>query len=154
MFQQLILTGRLTQDAKLSFTSGGTALAEFSVVTSKPVKQQDGTFQEKSTFHNRIKLWGKRAEGLGQYLKKGLVVQVVAELEYGDYQKDGVKHYTTDIRVNNIVLMPSGGGNKQQQPKSAPGFPSQPQNQNAKPAQNAAPAAQSASNDPFDEPDF
>jgi len=150
MFQQLILTGRLTQDAKLSFAgNNGAALAEFSVVTSKQVKQKDGSFQEKSQFHNRIKLWGKRAEGLGQYLKKGIVVQVIGELEYGDYEKDGVKHYTTDIRVNNIVLMPSGGGNKQQQPKTAPGFPSQPQGSSA-----SAPAAPVDANDPFDDPEF
>jgi len=151
MFQQVILTGRLTQDAKLSYTGGGTALAEFSVATSKPAKQEDGTFGEKTTFHNRIKLWGKRAEGLGKYLKKGVVVQVIGELEYGDYEKEGIKHYTTDIRVNNIVMMPSGGGKgNQQQPKSAPGFPAHPQ-QNAGAANPAVPAQ---SDDPFDNPDF
>ena len=94
----------------MRFTADGTAVCKFSLATSRRFTGKDGQKQEKTEWH-RIVAWRKLAEICGQYLSKGKQVAIEGRIEYGSYEKDGVKHYTTDIVAENMQMLGSPGRN-------------------------------------------
>jgi single-strand DNA-binding protein len=106
---RVILIGNLGGDPEVRYTAGGTAVGKFSLATSRKFTGKDGQKQEKTEWH-RIVAWAKLAEICGQYLTKGKKVMIEGRIEYGSYEKDGVKHYTTDIIAENMEML---GGNGQ-----------------------------------------
>ncbi len=115
-----ILVGNLGGDPELRYTASGTAVCKFSLATSRKFTGKDGQKQEKTEWH-RITAWGKLAEICGQYLAKGKQVYIEGRIEYGSYEKDGVKQYTTDIIAENMNMLGSpGAANRVQEPE--PGF--------------------------------
>jgi single-strand DNA-binding protein len=117
---KVVLVGRLGSDPEMRYTAGGTAVCKFSLATSRRFTGKDGQKQEKTEWH-RIVAWTKLAEICGQYLAKGKQVYIEGRIEYGSYEKDGVKHYTTDIIAENMQMLDSAGqGNRASEPE--PGF--------------------------------
>ncbi len=117
---KVFLVGRLGSDPEMRYTAGGTAVCKFSLATSRKFTGKDGQKQEKTEWH-RIVAWTKLAEICGQYLAKGKQVYIEGRIEYGSYEKDGVKHYTTDIIAENMQMLDSAGqGTRAQEPE--PGF--------------------------------
>ena len=108
---KVILVGNLGNDPDVKYTQGGMAIATLSVATTSSRKDRDGNFQEKTEWH-RVKLFGKTAEVAGEYLKKGRQVYIEGRLEYGSYEKDGVKHYTTDIVADEMQMIGGGDGQR------------------------------------------
>ena len=106
---RVILIGNLGGDPEVRYTAGGTAVGKFSLATSRKFTGKDGQKQGKTEWH-RIVAWAKLAEICGQYLTKGKKVMIEGRIEYGSYEKDGVKHYTTDIIAENMEML---GGNGQ-----------------------------------------
>lgn len=106
---KVILCGNLGSDPELRYTSGGTAVCKFSLATSRKYTDKEGTRQEKTEWH-RCVAWRKLAEICGQYLNKGKQVLVEGRIEYGSYEKDGVKHYTSDIVLENMQMLGNAGG--------------------------------------------
>jgi len=106
---KVILVGNLGNDPEIKYTQSGQAIATLSVATTRAWKDRDGNNQEKTEWH-RVKLWGKTAEIAGEYLRKGRQVYIEGRLEYGSYEKDGVKHYTTDIVADDMQML--GGGDR------------------------------------------
>ena len=111
---KVILLGNLGADPEMRHTADGTAVCKFSLATSRRYTGKDGQKQEKTEWH-RIVVWRKLAEICGQYLAKGKQVMIEGRIEYGSYEKDGVKHYTTDIVADNMVMLGSPGGRGQDQ---------------------------------------
>ena len=105
---RVTLIGNLGQDPEFRYTLSGTALAKFSLATSRKFTDRDGQKQEKTEWH-RIVVWRKLAEVCGQYLTKGEKVMIEGRIEYGSYERDGVKHYTTDIIAENMEMLGSRG---------------------------------------------
>ncbi len=101
---KVILLGNLGRDPEMSSTQGGMAVCKFSLATSR--KKKDGT--EETAWH-RCTAFDKRAELIGQYVKQGQQLYVEGELQYGQYEKDGVVRYTTDIIVNQFTFVGSRG---------------------------------------------
>ena len=66
--------------------------------------------------------WGKLAEICGQYLSKGRTVYIEGRLKYGSYEKDGVKHYTTDIVAENMQMIGGGQGQASRASEPEPSF--------------------------------
>ena len=112
-FNRVILIGNLGGDPETRYTAGGTAVCKFSMATSRKFTGKDGQKQEKTEWH-RIVAWGKLAEICSQYLAKGKQVMIEGRIEYGSYEKDGVKHYTTDIIAENMLML-GGSGNRSQE---------------------------------------
>jgi single-strand DNA-binding protein len=120
---KVILVGNLGADPELRYTAGGTAVCKFSLATSRRFTGKDGQKQEKTEWH-RIVAWAKLAEICGQYLSKGKQIMIEGRIEYGSYEKDGVKHYTTDIVAENMVMLGGAGpGNRGQEPEPPFGPP-------------------------------
>lgn len=114
-YNKVIVLGRLGQDPALTATNGGMAVAKFSIATSK--KKQDGT--EVTSWH-RCVAFDKRAEIVAQYVGKGQNLLIEGELSYGQYEKDGQKHYTTEIVVNSVVFVESKKQSQSQPPQVRP----------------------------------
>ncbi|OGR27405.1 MAG: hypothetical protein A2139_14630 [Desulfobacca sp. RBG_16_60_12] len=93
---KVILIGNLGRDPEVTYTQGGLAIAKFSLATTESRKDASGEWKDETQWH-RIVLFGKTAETAGQYLAKGQPVYIEGRLSYGSYEKEGVKHYTTDI---------------------------------------------------------
>lgn len=92
---KVILIGRLTSDPELRNTQSGKAVAKYRLAVDRQFKQ-DG--QPEADFLNCV-AWGSNGEFASKYLHKGTKIAVEGRIQTGSYEKDGVKHYTTDIIV-------------------------------------------------------
>src|SRR5713226_8646647 len=82
---KVILVGRLGRDPETRYTSGGQAVANFSLATDESFKDRSGERQKRTEWH-KIVVWGKQAEIAQQYLKKGVSTRVYwyfAGLDFG-----------------------------------------------------------------------
>lgn len=94
-----ILIGNVGKEPELRKTQSGISVANFSLATSKKVKGED-----KTEWH-RIVAWDKLAEIIEKYVKKGDKIMIEGEIETRDYEKDGRKVYTTEIRAWNMEML-------------------------------------------------
>ena len=107
---KVILVGNLGRDAELRYTPGGAAVAKFSLATTEKWTDKSGSLQERTEWHN-IDLWGKQAETLNEYLRKGKQVYIEGRLQTDEYtDKEGIKRKTTRVRCDRVVLLGGGGG--------------------------------------------
>lgn len=115
---KVILLGRLGADPEVRYTSGGTAVAKFNLATSETYKDKDGSRQEKTEWH-RVVAFGKLGEICGEYLSKGKQVYVEGKLQTRSWEdKDGNKKYTTEVNINNMVMLGPGEGGGKESPVS------------------------------------
>ena len=114
---KVILVGNLGRDPEIRYLPSGDPVANITIATSSKYKGKDGNMVEETEWH-RITFFGKLAEIVGQYLKKGRPVYVEGRLKTRKYtDKDGVEKYATDIVANEMQLLggregmgePSGG---------------------------------------------
>jgi single-strand DNA-binding protein len=100
-----ILVGRLGRDPETRYTSGGQAVANFTLATDETFKDRVGERQKRTEWH-RVVLWGKLAEIAQQYLKKGMLVYVEGRIQTRQWEdkRDGQKRTTTEI-VGNVMRM-------------------------------------------------
>lgn len=89
-------TGRLTKDAVIR-AAQETTVARFTLAVNRKYKK-DG---ENADFISCV-AFGKTAEFIEKYTKKGMKVEIVGRIQTGSYEKDGAKVYTTDIIVETI----------------------------------------------------
>ena len=107
---KVILVGNLGADPETRYTPSGTAITSIRIATSESWKdKQTGEQQERTEWH-RVKFFGRLAEIAGEYLKKGGQVYVEGKLRTDEYEKDGVKRYSTDIIADEMQMLGSKGG--------------------------------------------
>ena len=118
-----IIVGNLGKDPETRYTPSGTAIASFSVATSESWKdKQTGEKQERTEWH-RIEAFGKLAEIIGEYLKKGSQVYIEGKLRTDEYEKDGIKRYSTKIIADEMQMLGSkegGASDRSEQPRQQP----------------------------------
>ena len=105
---KVILVGRLGRDPETRYTSGGQAVANFTLATDETYKDRSGERQKRTEWH-RVVLWGKLAEIAQQYLKKGQLVYIEGRIQTRQWEdkRDGQKRTTTEI-VGNVMRMLGG----------------------------------------------
>ena len=103
----LVVTGRLTRDAEVKYTSGGMAIGSLSLAVNRSVKKGDGWTEEASFFD--VSCFGKTAENLKQYLTKGKQILVRGSIKQDRWEKDGNKMSRVTIDAEEIQLL---GGNE------------------------------------------
>src|SRR5580658_6430969 len=103
-----ILVGRLGRDPETRYTSGGQAVANFTLATDETFKDRSGERQKRTEWH-RIVLWGKLAEIAQQYLKKGMLVYIEGRIQTRQWEdkRDGQKKTTTEIVANVMRMLTS-----------------------------------------------
>lgn len=104
--------GRLTKDVDLRYSQAGTAVARFSIAINRPFKNKNG--EQEVDFINCI-AFGKRAETIAQYVKKGHRIGITGSVQTGSYEKEGRTIYTTDINVSDFTFLESRQQPKQKQ---------------------------------------
>lgn len=106
---KVILVGNLGRDAELRYTPGGAAVATLNMATTDVWNDKSGQRQEKTEWH-RVKIWGKTAETVSEYLVKGRQVYVEGRLQTDQWNdRDGNKRYTTEVRADRVVLLGGRG---------------------------------------------
>ena len=114
---RVMLIGKLGRDPELRYTPSGTAIAKFSLATNR--RQRNG--EEQPLDWHRITVWSKLAEICARYLTKGKQVMIEGRIEYGSYDKDGVKHHTTDIIAENMEMLGRQGESESREPSRPDG---------------------------------
>lgn len=110
---KVLLYGNLTRDPELKALPSGQQVASFGLATNRTFKNKEGVQQEQTEFHN-IVAFGRTAEIMGQYLKKGRPIYVEGRMQTRSWDKDGQKQYRTEIVVDTFQFGPqSGGGDSQ-----------------------------------------
>lgn len=112
----LIIIGRLTKDIDFGYTQGGTARMNLSIAVNRSVKQNNEWHDKGSFFEVRV--WGKMAENLKQYLGKGKQIAVSGFLEQDRWEKDGQKFSKIYIVANSVQLLGGKSENQNQQAKN------------------------------------
>ena len=108
----VILIGRLTADAALSYTQGGTAVCKFSLAVNRSTGSGDGKKSEKVSYLNCV-AWQKGGEIIAQYAKKGDRLSVTGRLEQRSWDdKDGNKRSVVEIVVNGFQFLTQKDGAK------------------------------------------
>ena len=94
---KVILMGRLTRDPEVRYSNAAepVAIARYSLAVNRRGKREG---QPDADFIN-IVAFGSAGEFAEKYFKKGQQVSIVGRLQTGSYEKDGVKHYTTEVIV-------------------------------------------------------
>ncbi|MED5430311.1 MAG: single-stranded DNA-binding protein [Pseudomonadota bacterium] len=95
---KVIILGRLGADPEVKYTPSGTAVAQLSLATNRKAKNQEsGDWEDKTEWH-RVVFFDKKAEALGQYVKKGHELYIEGRLQTRKWQdKDGNDKYITEI---------------------------------------------------------
>jgi single-strand DNA-binding protein len=99
------LIGNLGDDPKVRKLDSGKTVANFSIATNEIYRDQNGQKQSETTWH-RLVAWGKQAEIIENYVKKGSEIAIEGKLTNRSYEdKNGEKQYVTEVLVNSILLL-------------------------------------------------
>lgn len=137
---KVILIGNLGDVPELRYMPSGAAACNFSLATTESWKDAQGQKQERTEWH-RCSAFDRGNYKMAQYIaescQKGTKLYVEGSLQTREWEKDGIKRYTTEIKVNDFQVL-SGGIPKEQQGgggqgQSYGGQPQQPQNPPAQP---------------------
>ncbi len=106
-----IILGSLGQDPDIRYTAGGAAVANISIATNEQWKDKEsGEMQERTEWH-RVVFFGRLAEIVGEYLRKGSQVYVEGRIQTRKWQdKEGQDRYTTEIVANEMQMLGSKSG--------------------------------------------
>ncbi len=105
-----LVIGNLTRDPEVKALPSGIQVSTFSVATNRVWKDKNGAKQESVDFHNVV-VFGRQAETVGQYLKKGSSVLVEGRMQTRSWDgQDGVKKYRTEIVADRVQFGPRSAG--------------------------------------------
>lgn len=108
---RVMLMGNLGADPELRFGQGpDTAVLKLRLATTESYfDKRTNERKERTDWHNVV-VFGKRGEALQKILQKGSTIFVEGRLQTGSYEKDGQKHYRTDVVATNVILAGRGAG--------------------------------------------
>ena len=149
-FNKVILAGNMTRDPELRYTPKGTAIAKFGLAINRNWTGEDGQKREEVTFVD-VDAFGKQAEVIGQYLRKGrpVLVEGRLKLDQWDDKQTGQKRSRLGVVLESFSFLDSGnrdaasGGGASGAPSS-----SAPAARPARPAASAPPADPGADEPP------
>lgn len=98
-----ILIGNLGADPELRHV-GDSAVCNMRIATTDSFKDRDGKRQERTDWHN-VSAWGPQGESCAKFLRKGSKVGVEGQIQTRSYDKDGQKHYATEIRASHVEFL-------------------------------------------------
>ena len=107
---KVILVGNLGRDPETRYLPSGGAVTNVSLATSRSWKDRDSGEQKEKTEWHRVVFFNRLGEIAGEYLKRGSKVYVEGELRTREWEKEGQKHFTTEIVANEMQMLDSKGG--------------------------------------------
>ena len=107
---KVFILGNLTRDPELRQTTGGQAVCTIGIATNRFYTDGGGQKQQAVEFHTVV-AWGRNAEIINQYVRKGNLILVEGRLQTRNWQdQQNVKHYRTEVVAERIQLGPRGSG--------------------------------------------
>lgn len=101
----VFLMGNLTRDPELRYTPNGQAVANFTIATNRVWKDAEGEQKDAAEFTDVV-VWGKIAENVSNYLKKGRRVHVIGRLQTRSWEaQDGSKKYKTEVIATDVTFL-------------------------------------------------
>ena len=133
-FNKVILAGNLTRDPELRYTPKGMAIAKVGLAINRKWKSETGEMKEEATFVD-VDAFGKTAETIGQYLKKGRPILIEGRLRLDQWEdkQSGQKKSKLGVVMETFQFLDSGGGGRGGDASEAPA---------ARPAAASAPASE------------
>ncbi len=123
---RVMLMGNLGQDPELRQTQGGESVLNMRLATTEVYFDRDRNKKERTEWHSVV-VWGKRAEALARFLRKGSSLFVEGSIRSSSYEgRDGETKYKTEISARNVILTggkPAGGNGDYSRGASAPAPP-------------------------------
>jgi len=134
---KVMLIGNLGNDPEVRYTAGGSAVANVNIATAESWRDKESGQQQERTEWHRIVFFGRLAEIVGEYLKKGSQIYVEGRLQTRKWQdREGQDRYTTEIVASEMQMLGSrsSGGTADFDQRPAASEPAAP---SAKPAASA-----------------
>lgn len=101
----IVVAGRLGADPELKTTNNGKSVSSFSIATNRTWKDQQGNKQEQTEWISCV-AWGRTAEVISQYFKKGKEIYIEGRLQTRMWKdKNDIKHYKTDVIVSGFQFV-------------------------------------------------
>ena len=126
---KVILVGNLGRDPETKYMPSGGAVTNVTLATSKSWRDRDSGEQKERTEWHRVVFFNRLAEVAGEYLRKGSKVFIEGELRTRDWERDGQKHYTTEIVASEMQMLDArqsgAGGSHAGQREPTPPPPSE-----------------------------
>lgn len=117
-YNKALIIGNITRDPELRSLPSGIQVASFSVATNRVWKDKNGAKQESVDFHN-IAVFGKQAETIAQYMRKGSSILVEGRLQTRSWEgPDGKKNYRTEIVADRTQFGPRSQKSQEESPQS------------------------------------
>lgn len=139
MLNQAQIIGRVGQDPEIRYVPSGDAVVNFSLATTDRWKDKNTGEQKETTEWHRVNAFGKLAEIIGQYVKKGALIYVSGKIATRKYQdKDGIERQNTEIKITEMKML--GGKSDEQNER-----------QSQRPAQTQRPAPPPSQGSGFDD---
>lgn len=111
MINKVILVGNLGKDPEVKYLDANKVVASLALATSERYTDKSGNKVENTEWHN-LEMWDGLAKVAEKYLTKGSMIYVEGKIKTDMYEKDGIKRYSTKIRVTTMnMLGKAGGGN-------------------------------------------
>lgn len=107
MKNSVSVIGRVGKDPELRNLDSGKKVCTFSVAVTEKWKTEQGEQKEHTEWINCVS-WGKQGEAIAKYVHKGHMFAVDGKLRTRMWEKEGQKHYTTELLVENFYLLPNG----------------------------------------------
>ena len=105
---KVILIGNLGTDPEVKYTSGNQAVAKFRLATTETYTDRNQQQQSRTEWHS-IVVWGKTAENVNRYLKKGRQVFIEGRIQSRQWDdKEGKKRTTTEVVANRVLALVRG----------------------------------------------
>lgn len=117
MLNKVQLIGFLGTNPEIRYTQEGDAVARTRIATSETWKK-NGEKQERTEWH-QIVFFGKLAEVVGEYLKKGSLAYIEGRLQTRSFDKDGETRYMTEIVADSMKMLPNGKKHDSGSPSAA-----------------------------------
>ncbi len=114
---KVILVATVGKEPEIKYMPSGGAVCNLSAATNESWKdKQTGEKKERTEWH-RLTFYNRLAEIVGEYIHKGSQIYIEGSLRTRDYEKEGQKHYVTEIIVGNMQML---GGKQESQKEKAP----------------------------------
>ena len=108
---KVILVGNLGRDPEVRYTQDGNKIVHLAIATSERWRDRSSGENRERTEWHRVVIFNERlGEVAEKYLAKGRSVYLEGQLQTRQWEKEGQKHYTTEVKADKIVLLGGGGG--------------------------------------------
>ena len=128
---KVILVATVGKDPEVKYMPSGGAVVNLTAATNESWKdKQTGEKKERTEWH-RLTFYNRLAEIVGEYVRKGSQIYIEGRLRTRDYEKEGQKHYVTEIMVDEMQMLGgrsgTGGGDRSMRDEAPSRAPSTPE---------------------------